>query len=161
MLIVLNDVLSEQHRYSVRSRFIASFDARMMRWTANTFNALESDLSPTALLLKTAGKFFDLTGMTGYECWAHYGTRPDWHVDKDEQQYKLTGEVRTPLCSIVYYADVDVLGGAFVTKMERIVPATNRMLVFAPGIEHSVEPYEGTRLSIAINPWAEKPLDYV
>ncbi len=160
MLIVLNDVLDEPIRAAVRRRFISHADARITRWHATNFSALEFDLSPLAVLLKTAGKFFDLTTMVGYECWAHYGTRPGWHIDKDEQQYHSTGKLCMPLCSVVYYADIDVSGGEFVTKTERVMPATNRMLAFAPGIEHTVEPYTGTRLSIAINPWAEKPLGY-
>jgi hypothetical protein len=96
--------------------------------------------------------------MIGIEQWAHYGTKPDWHVDKDEVLLNRTGKVLLPICSIVFYAEVDQLtNGKFMTENMIITPKTNRLLAFAPGISHGVEDYTGTRLSVAINPWSTKP----
>ena len=160
MLIVLDDVLDEAHRQAVVGYFARGDEERKMRWEPRGAEKLEWDNSPMALLLKQAAKFFDLSRMVGSEYWAHYGTRPDWHVDKDEKLYETSGNTAYPLCSIVYYADVDVVGGDFMTETARVKPITNRMLVFAPGLLHGVEPFTGTRLSVAVNPWANKPLGY-
>lgn len=160
MLVVLDDVLDEPHRQAVVSYFARGDEERKMRWEPGGTEKLDGDNSPMALLLKRAAKFFDLSHMVGSEYWAHYGTRPDWHVDKDEKLYETSGNTAHPLCSLVYYADVDVVGGDFMTETARVKPITNRMLVFAPGLLHGVEPFTGTRLSVAVNPWVNKPLGY-
>lgn len=152
MLVVLDDVLDEPHRQTVVEYFAQSDEARKMQWKEGAITSLEGNDSPMALLLKKAGKYFDLSSMVGSEYWAHYGTRPDWHIDKDEKLYEKTGELKCPICSVVYYADIDVVGGNFVTTTDTVRPITNRMLVFAPNLLHCVEPYAGTRLSVAVNP---------
>jgi hypothetical protein len=161
MLVVLDDVLDEAHRQAVVGFFSQSDEARSIKWEAGEAAGLEGNNSPMALLLKEAGKYFDLSSMVGSEYWAHYGTRSDWHVDKDEKLHEETGEIRCPICSIVYYADINVEGGNFLTKTSMVRPVTNRMLVFSPNILHCVEPYTGTRLSVAVNPWAYKPLTHI
>lgn len=160
MLIVLDDVLDEAHRQAVVGYFARGDEERKMRWESGGAEKLEGDNSPMALLLKQAAKFFDLSRMVGSEYWAHYGTRPDWHVDKDEKLYEMSGNTEFPICSIVYYADVDVIGGNFMTETATVKPITNRMVVFAPGLVHGVEPFTGTRLAVAVNPWAHKPIGY-
>lgn len=160
MLVVLDDVLDDAHREAVVWFFSQSDEARSMKWESGGLLELNDNNSPMALLLKQAAKFFDLSRMVGSEYWAHYGTRPDWHVDKDEKLYETSGNTAHPLCSLVYYADVDVVGGDFMTETARVKPITNRMLVFAPGLLHGVEPFTGTRLSVAVNPWVNKPLGY-
>lgn len=160
MLIVLDGVLDEAHRQAVVDYFARGEEERKMRWQPGEAEKLEVNNSPMALLLKQAAKFFDLSSMVGSEYWAHYGTRPDWHVDKDEKLYKMSGNTEFPICSIVYYADVDVIGGNFMTETATVKPITNRMIVFAPGLVHGVEPYTGTRLAVSINPWAHKPVGY-
>lgn len=160
MLIVLDNVLDDAHRVAVVGFFSSSDQARVMKWQPGGLVNIQDDQSPMALLVKTAAQFFDLTSMSGCEYWAHYGTRPDWHIDKDEALQNTTGEVAHPLCSIVYYADVDVQGGAFMTESITVKPITNRMVVFSPGILHGVEEYTGTRLSVAVNPWSKRPIGY-
>jgi hypothetical protein len=160
MLIVLDDVLDDAHRAAVVGFFSSSDQARAMKWQPGSLAGIQDDHSPLALLVKEASKFFDLTAMVGSEYWAHSGTRPDWHVDKDEALQHTTGEVAHPLCSIVYYADVDVVGGEFCTESITVKPVTNRMVVFAPGVYHGVEAYTGTRMSVAVNPWDKKPMGY-
>jgi hypothetical protein len=99
--------------------------------------------------------------MIGSEYWANYSTRLDWHVDKDEKLYQMSGNTECPLCSIVYYADIDMVGGNFVTETMSVQPVTNRMIVFSPGLVHGVESFTGKRLAVAINPWANKPTTYL
>lgn len=160
MLIVLDNVLDAPHRAAVVDFFSSGPQARSMKWHQWTLSEAQADESPMALLVQKAAKFFDLASMAGCEYWSHYGTRPNWHVDKDEALKNTTGEIACPLCSIVYYADVDAVGGAFMTETASIKPVTNRMIVFSPGILHGVEEYTGTRMSVAVNPWAKPPMGY-
>lgn len=160
MLVILDDVLDEERRAAVVGFFSQSDEARVMKWERGGVDKLRGNMSPMAILLKQASRFFDLSDMIGSEYWAHYGTRPDWHVDKDEKLYQMSGNTEHPICSIVYYADVDVEGGDFMTETATVKPVTNRMVVFSPGLVHGVAPYTGTRLSVAVNPWAIKPLGY-
>jgi len=161
MLVVIDNVLSELHRSAVVDFFSQSDDARGAKWEKGGVDNLRGNKSPMALLLNRASQFFDLSAMVGNEYRAHYGTRPDWHIGKDEALYEKTGVIKLPICSIVYYANIDVVGGDFMTETTTVKPVTNRMLMFSPGLMHGVAPYTGTRLAVAVNPWAEKPLSYV
>lgn len=161
MLIVLDDVLDEAHRAAVVGFFSQGDEARAMKWQRGGVDSLRGNQSPMALLLKQAARFFDLSDMIGSEYWAHYGTRPDWHIDKDEKLYQMSGNTECPICSVVYYAEVeDLVGGDFMTETATVKPVTNRMIVFSPGLVHGVQPFTGTRLSVAVNPWAKQPLGY-
>lgn len=161
MLIVLDDVLDEERRLAVVAFFSQSDEARSMKWERGGVDSLRGNKSPMALLLKQASRFFDLSDMIGSEYWAHYGTRPDWHIDKDEKLHQISGNTECPICSVVYYADVeDLEGGDFMTETATVKPVTNRMIAFSPGLIHGVAPYTGTRLSVAVNPWKKQPLGY-
>ena len=161
MLIVLDNVLDESRRTAVVNYFSSSTEARSMKWHPWGLKEVQADESPMGVLVQTAAKFFDLSTMVGCEYWAHYGTRPNWHVDKDESLKGATGEISCPLCSIVYYADIDVVGGAFLTETTSIKPVTNRMIIFSPGVLHGVEEYTGTRMAVAVNPWNKTPMGYL
>ena len=158
MLIVIDDVLADTHREAIVMFFKQS---AAPCWEQGSLESIKDDQSPMALLLKEASKYFDLSSMVGSEYWAHYGTKPDWHIDKDEKRINTTGELSCPICSIVYYGAIENLnGGKFMTETEAITPKTNRMVIFSAGILHTVEEYSGTRLSVAVNPWAVKPMGY-
>ena len=102
-----------------------------------------------------------ITSMVGVEQWAHLGTKPEWHIDKDEIVSNRDGVLVTPICSIVFYADVrDLKGGNFMTDSISVTPKTNRLVAFSPGLLHGVEDYTGTRMAVAVNPWAAKPNGY-
>ena len=108
-------------------------------------------------IVDIAREYFDLSTASGYEMWRNDAAL-DWHRDKDEIRWSQ-GIQYFPLCSIVYYAKVDNLsGGEFMTNDIRYIPVPNRLVMFSPGIFHRVDPFDGTRLAISINPWAERPL---
>ena len=44
---------------------------------------------------------------------------------------------------------------------EKIKPKTNRAIIFSSNLEHMVEPFTGTRLSVSINPWNKKPKAHI
>ena len=108
-------------------------------------------------ILNKASEFFDLSTMEYYEAWTHGLTRPaDWHYDKDEALYQKEGVLRFPLCSNVFYPieDDNLVGGNLIFENGVTVkPKRNRLVVFAPGLYHSVQPFRGKRISININPW--------
>lgn len=145
MILILDDVLSNEDRAACIEYFTP--DKLLLHWCI-TSTYWQS------ILLNKASKVIDISTRIGFECWAHKTTKPNWHVDKDEG----TRELKTPLCSIIYYPMIENLtGGKFLTNTETITPRTNRMIVFSPGIYHGVEEWTGVRFSVAINPWSHKP----
>jgi hypothetical protein len=112
-------------------------------------------------LLEVASQYYDLTNYVGYEMWCHARNFKisAYHIDKDEVAYEKYGELRTPLCSIIYYLDVKNLEGGrlmFPSKAVPITPKTNRLVIFDKKVAHKVEQWTGSRVSIMINPWAEE-----
>ena len=103
-----------------------------------------------------ANNYFDLSELKYYEAWTHENTIPGgMHHDKDELLY-MEGELKFPLCSTVFYANVskDIKGGRLLFEDGVIVePRFNRLVIFSPGLLHGVEPFRGKRTSININPW--------
>ena len=95
--------------------------------------------------------------MVGVECWSHINTHPDWHIDMDDVHFLKTGEVKLPICSIVYYAKIqNMIGGSLMVEDEIYVPKTNDIVTFKKGLSHNVENFTGERIIIAINPWEYK-----
>jgi hypothetical protein len=113
-------------------------------------------------LLFESSKYYDLKNYSGYEFWTQNNTKPrTWHVDKDEYCHFNTGIYKFPICTVVFYLKVNNLsGGTLCLKDCNIVPKTNRLIIFSPGIWHNVEEFTGERVSIIINPWDEKLMGY-
>lgn len=134
-----------------------------------------------AQFLDIASEYFDFSNIVGYETWFHINTRPSpydnydalfeegpdgvkmegsgWHVDRDERYRQKTNEDRYPLCSMVYYPLIDksLRGGRLQFVDHSIIPKTNMLVIFSPGVWHNVEQFSGgERISVAINPW-DKP----
>lgn len=160
MLIILDDVLELTELLTIQEYFSVDLN-RDMHWVPSTYSGIAEFRSPMSALLQVTNKYVDLSMMQGAEYWSHFGTKPEWHIDKDEVLCRRTGEVKTPICSIVYYAKVEALiGGKFLTETEQVTPVQNRMIIFSPNILHGVETYEGYRMSVAINPWTYCPENY-
>ena len=81
-------------------------------------------------MIEIASNPFDLSSCVGYEFWTHNDTVPkDWHIDKDEQMKIKEGVTRFPLCSMVYYVQVeDLRGGKLHIEDDIITPKTNRLV---------------------------------
>jgi len=157
MLIVADNVLDAQSLWEVQD-YYKPVSSRYIHWVDGTLKEMIELQSPLSEILSIAACVFDLSNMSGVEQWAHDGTKPDWHVDKDEVLFNRTGALATPLCSIVFYASVNSLvGGKFMTDDVTVTPKTNRMLAFGPGVHHGVEDFTGVRVAVAINAWATKP----
>ena len=106
-------------------------------------------------ILNITKNYYDLSDVIGYEFWGHNGTRTPWHQDKDEKLIEKTGELSFPLCSTVYYLEVSNLkGGELIIDNDLVViPKTNRLVIFSPAKFHGVNPFEGKRVSLLVNPW--------
>ena len=152
-IIIVDDVLSKFQINEIVTYYDENPDKLIGNWYTEPLN-WQLDL----LLL--AGEYFNLKDQVGFESWGHITSRPDWHIDQDELA-EQNGLIERPLCSIVYYPHVRLIrGGFFLTETEIIKPKTNRAIIFSSGIEHSVEPWEGERISVAINPWSFLPYTY-
>tara|TARA_R100000742_G_C4268266_1_gene86629 strand:+ start:884 stop:1402 length:519 start_codon:yes stop_codon:yes gene_type:complete len=107
-------------------------------------------------ILRHAGKYFDISKMVGYDYWTHTNTRPmQWHYDKDEIAYTTKGVTRYPICSTVFYLEVENLSNGklqFKNGVE-VTPRENRLVLFSPGLYHGVEQFKGLRTGINVNPW--------
>tara|TARA_R100001015_G_C4488213_1_gene66578 strand:+ start:39 stop:557 length:519 start_codon:yes stop_codon:yes gene_type:complete len=111
-------------------------------------------------ILRHAGKYFDTSNLIGYDYWSHTNTRPmQWHYDKDEIAYTTKGVTRYPICSTVFYLEIENLvdGTLQFKNGVEITPIENRLVIFSPGLYHGVSQFKGVRTSININPW-NKPL---
>jgi hypothetical protein len=161
VLIVIDDVLDGGNLAIIQKFFSASLQARQMQWADGNLDWFLKSGGPFSKILNRVSGVFDISSMVGIEHWAHYGTKPNWHIDKDETLLNRTGQLATPICSIVFYAEIDCLtNGKFMTEDVTVTPKPNRLLAFSPGVRHGVEDYTGTRMSVAINPWALKPEGY-
>ena len=103
-------------------------------------------------LIDIAQEYYpEIQDMIGYEFWAHKGTRPlDWHFDKDEIAFEKRGINRFPICSLIFYLEVDLLegGNLLVKPGMSIEPMSNRLVILAPGTSHYVEKFTGNRIGI-------------
>ena len=121
----------------------------------------------TGFIIRMASKYYNMDRVVGYEAWIHNNTRPiadyegGWHFDKDEYRYNVNKVLRFPICSCVFYLEVQNLGGGkLVVEDVEIVPKTNRLVIFGPAKRHYVEEFTGLRHSININPWTRKLEEY-
>ena len=115
--------------------------------------------------------------VAGYEIWCNILTPEGplvWHIDKDQVHFKETGEVKLPFYGSVFYGYPHDFQGGFLEltrydsdndkpnyepdDIERIAADYNRWVVFNASKFHRVSPVtKGTRLTLAINLWKERP----
>jgi hypothetical protein len=153
MLIVLDDVFNNEIRNNILNYCLNYYVFGQIHTSE------KKDLNIFLYkILKIAEKYFDLQSMKTCEHWVHNNeTTPSWHFDKNEKLYMNSQgkQYEFPLCSIVYYAQIEnLIGGKFITEYEQVIPKNNRLILFSPGIYHSVEPSTGTRISLSMNPWS-------
>jgi hypothetical protein len=153
-LINIQNVLTQQENIIMLEHFTNN---KFSQWFDGKYEIFKHDRLPLKKILDMVNKYFDLSSMTGVECWSHINTHPGWHVDSDDIHKSKTNEIKTPICSIVYYAKIEnIIGGDLITETERYTPKTNDVITFSKGLPHMVEPFTGQRIIIAINPWEYK-----
>ncbi len=124
---------------------------------------VKTEVSPYDKILNICGNYFDMTDYAGYETWSNKTYVPGWHVDKEVSVGQFSDNTNSylPICGIVYYPVVeDLKGGEFLTKDLTLIPKTNRLIMFSSEIYHKVNTYTGNRISLAVNPWNKKPLNF-
>lgn len=157
-LIVIEDVLTIEENELMLNHFLKN---KINKWFDGNIETINNLNLPLQKILKIVNTHFDLSNMAGLECWSHINTHPGWHVDFDDAHMFKTQELKTPICSIVYYAKINnLIGGRLMTKSESYTPKTNDIVVFGPGIMHNVENFTGERIIIAMNPWSYKIESY-
>lgn len=157
MFIVLDNVLDEPSRLATLNYFAGLGESARPQWADGDFSALLDYGSPMSHLLRVVGQHVDLSRMVGCEYWSHLSTKTGWHKDTDETKLYRDGIESFPICSIVYYPHVQNLsGGRLMFETASIQPQGNRLVVFAAGLPHCVEGFNGERVSVAINPWHYK-----
>ena len=171
-VVILDDVFTRNQLHFFRCQLLNSYkgEATNKPFVSGYQNAINSgwfnadDPHDNSIicekLLKIAQKYYtDIKNIKGYDFWAHYNTRPqEWHFDKDENAYLKQGIERFPLCSIIFYLEVDLQegGSLLIEPGIKIKPISNRMILLASGSYHFVEKYTGERIGININPWSTK-----
>jgi hypothetical protein len=121
----------------------------------------------TGYILNKASEYYNMDKIIGYEVWVHKNTKPladyegGWHFDKDEHRYSVNKLLRFPICSCVFYLEIQNLqGGRLIVEDVEIIPKINRLVLFGPAKRHYVEDFIGERCSININPWNRKLEEY-
>ena len=155
--VILDDVIHRDSLNSLQSDFFSKIRDNPIKekWYSYDEDHLFKDICTPFLQL--ANSYFDLSSCTGYDFWIQNNRRPSRrHLDKDQQLLKEKGIYSFPICSIIYYISVDenLVGGKLDIEDDIIItPKTNRMIIFPPGRYHYVQPFQGQRVSLLINPW--------
>jgi hypothetical protein len=157
MVCVLDDVLSEIERTTVRDYFLSLERSIEVEWVDGANSHIISYGSPLSKLLQAVEIYVDLSKMVGCEYWSNLNTKTGWHKDTDETLLFRDGIESFPICSCVYYPEINVtLGGDLLFETMRVRPVTNRLVIFSPNMFHTVEDFLGDRLSVALNFWSYK-----
>lgn len=124
----------------------------------------------------------DVRDVAGFEYWVAVmpeGQGLGVHVDADEELREKENEIHCPLFGSVFFPREDLVsGGALrlygvseqgVTEelasphraVDVILPNFNRLVIYAGNTPHEVAPVrEGTRYSLVMNVWLERPMGY-
>jgi len=118
-------------------------------------------------------QFACASSLAGLEWWINRNSSHGWHLDKDELLFKRSGVLRAANRSYLYYLQRPALGGELELMPDPLVPPTvqskptslvqpvvGRLVAFDSKTYHRVKPYQGSRLSIAINAWSEPPSQF-
>lgn len=161
MLHVIDNVLDEANRFAIRDYFLGFQESTTPEWADGAYKQIVSYGSPLSKLLQVAGQYVDLSAMVGCEYWSHLNKKSGWHKDTDETLLYRDKIESFPVCSCVYYPEINIsVGGDLVFETMRIKAVTNRFVIFTPSMLHTVEDFLGERLSVAVNPWSYKPEGY-
>lgn len=157
-LIVIDNYLPEKEFLDLKKRSLEMMGNEILYPTYYSINTLSHKYSELSnILIDATKKYYNLDSCVGYEVWTHNNTRPSGrHSDKDDVYYSLTGKLKHPICTVVYYLHVDMFLDGGLLKLEQygtMVPKENRIIIFGPGIFHEVEKFTGERVSVVLNPW--------
>jgi|TARA_R110000803_G_scaffold19597_2_gene51179 hypothetical protein len=152
MIIVLDDIFMANQ--------LDIFRDRVLKGKEDFFLYGEKHINDfmCSRILERANNYIPLESSVGYEYWTQQNTRPEGkHQDKDEKAF-MRGVERFPMCSIVFYLTVENLkdGKLVFDNGVEVTPVENRLVIFKKQLEHFVQPFKGSRVSVAVNPWETK-----
>ena len=180
---VIDNVLDE-HTRNEYIRYINENEDKLKSldlFVHDSYQTFINENTEIGSIFRIAERYFDLSSAVGYERWFNIDRKFfTWHLDRDERFFSSTGQNKFPICTLIYYPFVDesMEGGnlllkindygdlagfehiEFINKLKDnekdmvIRPRNNRLVIFPPGIYHTVENFAGYRYSIVINPWS-------
>lgn len=179
-IIILDDVIHQDCFEKLQKDFLGFIDGSTDEdWFLLNTKHYFQDFCLS--LINLAGTYYNLSTCGGYEFWIHEHTKPPtWHIDNDERRRTENNVMIFPLCSIVYYLQVEnLIGGELKISHNNnvrlnstnavyeevrnnyldnksddiIVPKTNRIVMFPSGKFHNVNSFTGKRIALVINPW--------
>ena len=127
-------------------------------------------------LIKRVWSQFQLENkIAGFEYWSNYQTpknwKLNWHQDCDEKLRVTSNNVLSPTLGQIYYIENSGVEGGYLeisnlppekepnfSKIERVYPRENRLVIFNPSLKHSVSKIiSGNRHAFLSNAWIKKP----
>ena len=128
------------------------------------------------VLIKMVWVQFQLENkIAGFEYWSNYQTsknwKLNWHQDCDEKLRITSNNILSPTLGQIYYIENSGVQGGYLeisnlspekepnsSKVERIYPRENRLVIFNPSKKHCVsEITAGNRHAFLSNVWIKKP----
>ena len=153
--IIIDNFLPDDEFHSHQSFLLNKLDGKNVNvsWYSLHEDNVYRDICHK--LLNLCSEYYNLSSCVGYEFWTQNNSLPGgWHYDKDESLYNQTGELSFPICSIIFYLNIqDLNDGKLHLEDTIITPKNNRVIIFPPGVYHFVEDFTGGRTSILVNPW--------
>ena len=127
-------------------------------------------------LIKRVWSQFQLENkIAGFEYWSNFQTpknwKLNWHQDCDEKLRVTSNNVLSPTLGQIYYIENSGVEGGYLeisnlppekepnsSKIERVYPRENRLVIFNPSLKHSVSKIiSGNRHAFLSNVWIKKP----
>ena len=138
-------------------------------WKVEPRNIMEK------LIKMVWGQFQLENKIAGFEYWSNYQTsknwKLNWHQDCDEKLRVTSNNVLSPTLGQIYYVENNRVEGGYLeisnlppekepnpSKIERVYPRENRLVIFNPSLVHSVSKIiSGNRHAFLSNVWIKKP----
>ena len=138
-------------------------------WKVEPRNIMEK------LIKMVWGQFQLENKIAGFEYWSNYQTsknwKLNWHQDCDEKLRVTSNNVLSPTLGQIYYVENNRVEGGYLeisnllpekepntSKIERVYPRENRLIIFNPSVLHSVSKIiSGNRHAFLSNVWIKKP----
>lgn len=133
------------------------------------------DLCLKSILDYHTSYFGKISEESGFEWWVNIDKNQDWHIDKDEVLFQRLKKIHPAQRSYLLYLEKPISGGELeICTAPSLIPFTylhnssellgikSGMLVHFNSLHyHRVLPFEGGRISIALNFWNRPPLSVI
>lgn len=155
MILIQDNVLDINNLALIQEKYFCNQPHYECNW-------IDKELVPEYFnaIIDKIKNHINVENYVGIEWWTQKdGSMPikGWHYDVDENLWQTQHQIKTPLCSLIFYPLIENLqGGQLKTETTIITPQTNRLIMLSPQTLHNVQNYSGTRWSLLINLWDYK-----